>query len=108
MGWMKGYQFIKINDYINKKLNLSKEIKIISFRPNPDKDICRNLHIGVYDNKILVEDFYINPRTNIIVKSKYLTKDDKDKLSVYLSKRGMSYLNYQLYRIEYKELVNNN
>ncbi len=50
------------------------------------------------------EDFYINPRTEIKVNSKYLTKEDKDKLSIYLSKRGMSYLNYQLHRIEYKEL----
>ena len=105
MGWMRGYQFKNINQSINNYLNLSKEIRIISFRYNHDKDISNNLHIGVYEDKNIIEDFYIDPR-NIIINSKSLTKEDIIKLKRYIELTGEDYLDYQLYKIDHKELNN--
>ena len=97
MGWMKCYEFKSINESINKKLNLSKEIRIISFSP-VKKDICKDLHIGVYEDKKMIEDFYINPRKKIRIKSKYLNSNDKDILNSFIKINGLKLLDYQLYR----------
>ena len=106
MGWMKGYQFKRINELINEKLNLSKEIRIISFRHNHDRDISNELLIGVYDDKKVVEEIYINPKKSVGIEDKNLTREDNKKLREYLSKTGMDYLDYQLYLIDYKKLLN--
>ena len=101
MGFLKAYEYHQVNKDINNELKLSKKIRIISFNPSRNH-ICKDLHIGVFDNK-MIEDFYVNPR-NISIKSSYLTKDDIDKLNKYFSIYGMDYLEYQLYKISFKEL----
>jgi len=105
MGWMRGYEFKKINESINNSLKLSKEIKIISFRYNRDIDISNNLIIGIYENNKIIEKLNIDPR-NIKINSNYLTNKDKEKLNNYLVLTGLHYLDYQLYKIDYTELLN--
>ena len=98
MALFKCYEFMNINKSINSYLNLSKEIRIISFSPYKI-NICKDLHIGVYEDHKMVEDFYVNPRKKIKIKSKYLNDIDKSKLIDYLSIHGLDILNYQLYKI---------
>lgn len=104
MRWTKGYEFRSINKKINKELNLSKEIHISSLSINNDKSICKDLIISVIDNNKELEYFYFNPRKKNSIKSKYLNKEDKTKLSNYMINNGMKLLDYQLYKINYKEL----
>ena len=102
MGYLKAYEFLRINKSINEELKLSKDIRILSFNPYRNYR-CKTLHIGVYD-KGLVEDFFVNPRKNIKIKSNYLTNEDKVLLSNYLYIYGNDLLDYQLYRINLDEL----
>ena len=104
MALMKVYEFIAINKYINNSLNLTKPIKVISFSCYT-KDINKDLKIGVYDNNTLIESFYINPRKSIKVKSKYLTGDNKNKVIEFFKEKGMILLDYQLFKINYRELM---
>jgi hypothetical protein len=103
MGFMKCYEFININKLINERLGLNNNIRIISF--SPDKNyLCKNIHIKVLDNHKELEDFYINPRKKIKIKSKYLNEMDKNKVNEYFSKYGSILLDYQLYKIDYRSL----
>ncbi len=104
MALMKVYEFIAINKYINNSLNLTKPIKIISFSCYT-KDINKDLKIGVYDNNTLIESFYINPRKNITIKSKYLNDDEKKKAVNFFKDNGMILLDYQLFKIDYRKLM---
>ena len=102
MGFLKAYEYHQVNKDINNELKLSKKIRIISFNPSRNH-ICRNLHIGVFD-KELIENFYINPRKKINIKSNTLTRNDIDKLNKFFNTFGMDYLEYQQYKINIEEL----
>ena len=104
MALMKAYEFIAINKSINNILNLTRTIKIISFSCY-NKSINKDLKIGVYDNNTLIDDFYINPRKCIKVKSKYLNDDDKKIVVDFFEDNGMILLDYQFFKIDYRKLM---
>ncbi len=103
MGFMKVYEFKNIDKFINNKLNLSKTIRISSFSPVKSY-LCKDIHIIIFDNCNLIEDFYINPRKKIKIKSKYLNDVDKGKLKDFFTSYGMNIMDYQLYKIDYRSL----
>ena len=104
MALMKVYEFIAINRYINNTLNLSKKIKIISFSCYK-KFSKKYIKIGVYDNNTLIEYFYINPRKSIKVKLKYLNDVDKKKIINFFKENGMFFIDYQLFKTDYRKLM---
>ena len=104
MGYLKGYEFIDINKMINKNLRLKREIKI-NFNcwdviKKEGISISEKLTISVNKEKETIS------KDNLNVKFNSLTEEDNNKLNDYLNKYGNYLLDYELRKIDHKELIN--